>query len=229
MRKSRCYNIHKEKQFQSPFHFLISLFSWTPRYRLVNDTWALHFFTVEQESKTACACSQAVLFIFPFDFQIGTHQQTYSHGCTYDQNYDSSRWPPKPQKSGGPIPKRIECPHACIFGIILFHISDRSRGHCYTGPKPHRFFQPRRIYPDSQKQCCTAKYCCAPNNTADHHPIPFLVFILAQEALHCKISKKCVPQSDTHFYFLFTGNYTSSMIAISAASPRRAPVRVTLV
>ena len=34
---------------------------------------------------------------------------------------------------------------------------------------------------------------------------------------------------DTGFYILFTGNYTSSMIAISAASPRRAPVRVTLV
>ena len=40
--KSRCYNEVKKKHFQSPFHFLISLFSWTPRDRLVNDPGALH-------------------------------------------------------------------------------------------------------------------------------------------------------------------------------------------
>ena len=37
-----CYNKGKKKHFQSPFHFLISLFSWTPRDRLVNDPGALH-------------------------------------------------------------------------------------------------------------------------------------------------------------------------------------------
>ena len=37
-----CYNKGKKKDFQSPFHFLISLFSWTPRDRLVNDPGALH-------------------------------------------------------------------------------------------------------------------------------------------------------------------------------------------
>ena len=32
----------RKEHFQSPFHFLISLFSWTPRDRLVNDPGALH-------------------------------------------------------------------------------------------------------------------------------------------------------------------------------------------
>ena len=40
--KSRCYNKDKKKHFQSPFHFLISLFSWTPRARLAIDPGALH-------------------------------------------------------------------------------------------------------------------------------------------------------------------------------------------
>ena len=41
----------RKEHFQSPFHFLISLFSWTPRYRLVNDTGALHF---SAQKRTAC-------------------------------------------------------------------------------------------------------------------------------------------------------------------------------
>ena len=32
----------RKVHFQSPFHFLISLFSWTPRERLVIDPGALH-------------------------------------------------------------------------------------------------------------------------------------------------------------------------------------------
>ena len=38
--------------------------------------------------------------------------------------------------------------------------------------------------------------------------------------------KSCLPELEGS---LFYGNYTSSMTAISAASPRRGPVRVTLV
>ena len=158
-----------------------------------------------------------------------TYKKGNSNCTTQNEQNQRSSFTPNPCGTGCPIPKGISNPHPCVFRIVPPYIGKGSRINLRTGPKPHRFFQPRRIYPDSQKQCCAAKYCCAPNNTADHHPIPSLVFILAQEALHFKISKKCVPQSDTHFYFLFTGNYTSSMIAISAASPRRAPVRVTLV
>ena len=42
MEKYGCYNKRKKKDFQSPFHFLISLFSWTPRDCLVNNPGALH-------------------------------------------------------------------------------------------------------------------------------------------------------------------------------------------
>ena len=41
-RKSRCYNVFNKRNLQSPFHFLISLFSWTPRDCLVNNPGALH-------------------------------------------------------------------------------------------------------------------------------------------------------------------------------------------
>ena len=43
------------------------------------------------------------------------------------------------------------------------------------------------------------------------------------------LKKARIGVSDTRFLFVINRNYTSSMIAISAASPRRAPVRVTLV
>ena len=46
----RCYNEGRKKHFQSPFHFLISLFSWTPRDRLVNDPGALHLRRVAADS-----------------------------------------------------------------------------------------------------------------------------------------------------------------------------------
>ena len=42
-RKLRAIMSSREKHFQSPFLFLISLFSWTPRDCLVNNPGALHF------------------------------------------------------------------------------------------------------------------------------------------------------------------------------------------
>ena len=49
--KFECYNNHN-KTSQSPFHFLISLFSWTPRDRLVNDPGALHVRLAGQQGRT---------------------------------------------------------------------------------------------------------------------------------------------------------------------------------
>ena len=63
MKKYGCYNKDKKKHFQSPFHFLISLFSWTPRDRLVNDSGALHC----GDAPTGNACT----------VQLYTHNKYY--------------------------------------------------------------------------------------------------------------------------------------------------------
>ena len=61
--KSGCYNKGKKKHFQSPFHFLISLFSWTPRDRLVNDPGALHC----GDAPTGFSCTAGLL---PIDLWV---------------------------------------------------------------------------------------------------------------------------------------------------------------